>query len=124
MSDLVKINMRVRGDRLPAWCPACGMYSMDRDAKAMPIENDEAVGWVFRSVVGCKCGVVAELIALVSNPMVFAYELYAPKSLVPKLVARRLKGELGGAPLDWNFKTLLTRHHPFPKGVPGVKPLT
>lgn len=87
---LTALNIRVSGF-LPAWCPACGTWSINNGAQGVSIENVRAVGWSFRPIVECihQCGVLAKPL-----PTGDDYELYAPEHLIPKLVARKLRGEL------------------------------
>ena len=95
---LTALNIRV-GLPLPARCPACRAYSIHYGTASIPNENERAVGWSFREGVFCtnKCGVVGKLISDNVITDSGTYELYAPESLIPMLVARKLRGELGSA---------------------------
>lgn len=98
MSDkLTALNIQV-STPLPARCPACRAYSIHHGTASIPNENERAVGWSFREGVFCtnKCGVVGKLISdnVITDSGI--YELYAPEHLIPKLVARKLRGELSG----------------------------
>ena len=117
MADkLTALNIQVSGF-LPAWCPACDTLTVDYTAEAAPIENERAVGWGFRPVVGCPCGVLAKLLSATGDTAVLdkIYELYAPESLIPMLVARKLRGELNSGATkeamfhDWDFLSNVRR---------------